>query len=119
MKWGIVDMIRKKLKFLRITKDREFLNRFKSDKEYDRETLKTIRKIEKDIIKASKNGLYRVFYDNVKITSWLNAEKIKAHFEENGFEINIEFRYISNHMGVIYDKYSIDIHWNENIKYIK
>lgn len=109
-------MIKKELEFLSATKAREFSDKFNSTKKYNRETLKIIRKIEKDIIKASKNGLYRVSYSDIEVTSGINVDKIKSHFMKNGFEIDIDYRYTSTFLGTTYDKYSIDIQWNGIIK---
>lgn len=109
-------MIKKELKFLDATKAREFSNKFNSTKKYNRETLKMIRRIEKDIVRTSKNGLYTVFYNSMEVTSGIDIDKIKTHFKRNGFEIHMKYNYTSAYLNTVYDNYSIDIQWHDVTK---
>lgn len=109
-------MLKKELKFLSATKAREFSSKFNSTKRYNRETLRIIRKIERDIVRASKNGLYSISYSYMEVTSGIDVEKIKSHFKQNGFDADIKYKYTSTHSGTTYNKYDIDIQWHDTEK---
>lgn len=85
---------------------RKQANEFISSEKYTKETIKTIKLIEKDIDYLSKRGFYEKRYDYFKINTMIDMNRVQKEFEKQGYNVYIK-QWTTNNM--IYD---IKINWS-------
>lgn len=87
---------------------RKLANDFISSERYTKETIKAIKRIERDIKYLSKRGFYEKYYEMFEISKAVDMSRIKKEFKSQGYKIYVE-QWVTCE-----STYKIRINWENN-----